>query len=42
LGGCKTNKIVAIKKGRRFKDLVDLLRKNVDIEGIAEWTEMDG
>ena len=39
--GCETNKIIRIKKGRRFKDLMAFLRKNVDMEWIAEWTEID-
>jgi len=39
--GCKTKKFARIKNGKRFEDLVDLLRKNVDMEGIAEWTEID-
>ena len=38
--GCKTKKIARIKNGRRFEDLVDLLRKNVDMEGIAKWTNI--
>jgi hypothetical protein len=39
--GCKTKKFARIKNGKRFEDLVDLLRKNVDMEGIAEWIEID-
>lgn len=39
--GCKTNKIVGIKNGRRFKDLVNFLNENVDIKEITRWTEID-
>ena len=39
--GCKTNKIIRIKNGRRFKDLVNFLNENVDIKEITRWTEID-
>jgi len=39
--GCKTNKIIGIKNGRRFKDLVNFLNENVDIKEITRWTEID-
>jgi len=39
--GCKTNKIVEIEEGEKFRKFMDFLRENVDLEEITKWTEID-